>query len=521
MAVEADVVGADPVQPRAAVSPIAGTLTLIALVTLCLIMINTGVQILPGDPLSTTVPVLSVLTVQRVLIIVGLLCLVIAAPRLSTFATPVDIPIVGLLALAGLSLIRVDQPLSDWRALATAAAVLYLTVGVLRVRADAVPVLLVCVTSTAFVASTVAVQQFAQGEETTFSRSGLTNADGADAGIVGDLIRATGTFTNPNLLAGFLLMVIPLVVVLLRSPSLGRFRVGWAVGCAVIAAGLVVTFSRGPIFAAVVVGLVSLVLIAARKRDAAWARVTSIGPVLVSVAAVGLLIALATGLIARLSGRGELWDAALAAAGQGGATGVGYGRAGDVMTALSTQDGGGAYAHAHNIWLNWLVDVGPLGPLLITALLAVAVLAGLRRAAAGSVVAAGAVAGIAAVSIASLIDHPTTVSRNLFVLLFLIGCAVADPLSPGDPQGRHVVGAWRRGATWVTQRQDPPAQPVATDVAEIPSASASAPSNGLAVAVDHQFSASADTAAVPIVDLRDDSEPPLVTRRSRRSRDSG
>ncbi len=405
-------------------------LTTAALVAACLVILNTGVQILPDDPLVPGVPLLNVLTLQRLLVLAGLVALAIAAPRPSTFTTVVDIPVLALVALAAGSLLQADQPFADWRRLLTAVAVMYLIVGVIRRHRGAGPLLMLTVLAAAFVAGATGVQQFSQGVETGFCRSGWTNTEECAAG---DLLRATGTFSNPNLLAGYLIMAVPLTIGLIRHSASRSLRTAcWVLG-AVATVGLVVTFSRAAMFALLVVGIGVLVLLAARRWGPAGAAVpaaVAAGVLLVTV----LLATLVTGAFARATGRGELWDTALAAARRGGIDGVGYGRAGDVMRGAG---GDVAYSHAHNLWLNWLIDVGPFGPVVITALLALAIVAGARRAAAGSLLAAGAVAALAAVSIASLTDHPTTIARNLLLLFVVIACAVAEPAPRAAPMGRH------------------------------------------------------------------------------------
>ncbi|MGF1662467.1 MAG: hypothetical protein ACFCVG_08345, partial [Kineosporiaceae bacterium] len=410
----------------------AGPFATAALVALCLLVVDTAVGVLPDRALAEGVPVLAFLTVERVVVGVGLLCLLIAAPRPSTVLTPVDLPLLALVGLAGTALFLDGLSMAPWRALVTAVAVFYLTVGVVRRHADAVPVLLVTVLGAAFVAAATGVQQYVDGVDTGFYRVGFTNSDtGGDVAVT----RSTGTFSNPNLLAGYLVLALPLTVGLLTRRASRRLRVAWLVLAGVGVAGLLVTFSRGAVAsfaAAAVVGVV--VALAARRGPRAWPAVLAVG----GVATVAALAAAATaGVLGRFTGRDELWSAALAAAGTGGADGVGYGRAGDVMSAV----GDASYAHAHNLWLNWLVDTGPAGPVLVSLVLGIGLVAGARRAFAGSALAGGAVAGLAAVALASVLDHPTTVSSILTLFMVVLACAVAGPLPRPGSRGRHAVDA--------------------------------------------------------------------------------
>jgi O-antigen ligase len=82
--------------------------------------------------------------------------------------------------------------------------------------------------------------------------------------------RASGTYISPNNLAGFLEMLLPLVVAYIlagRMKPLTRILLGYA--ALVMAAGLVVTFSRGG-WAAAVVGLLALLGILAGHRNHRW-----------------------------------------------------------------------------------------------------------------------------------------------------------------------------------------------------------------------------------------------------------
>lgn len=401
----------------------------VALAGLCLLVIDTAVGILPGDALAGDLPLLSVLTIQRLVVVACLLCLVIAAPRPSTFRTPVDLPLLALVALAAVALLQDGQSMAAWRGLVTAVAIFYIAVGVLRRHPDAAPVLLVAVLGAAFVAAAIGVQQSVDGVDTGFYRVGFQNSDGDAAGAV---TRSIGTFTNPNLLAGFLVLALPMTVGLLGRRASRRLQVAWVVLAGIVAVGLVVTFSRGAIAALAVVVVIGLAVRAASRRGRAVALL------MLGAAAVGITVtvalAAASGVLGQVTGRGDLWAAAVAATGTGGLSGVGYGRAGDVMSA----GGDETFAHSHNLWLNWLLETGPLGPVLISLVLLIGLVAGVRRALSGSVLAGGAVAGLAAIILASVLDHPTTVSSIFTLTMVALAFTVAAPLPQPGVRGRHV-----------------------------------------------------------------------------------
>jgi O-antigen ligase len=82
--------------------------------------------------------------------------------------------------------------------------------------------------------------------------------------------RAAGTYISPNNLAGFLEMLLPLVVAYIlvgRMKPLTRILLGYT--ALVMAAGMVVTFSRGG-WAAVGIGLLALLGILLRHRNHRW-----------------------------------------------------------------------------------------------------------------------------------------------------------------------------------------------------------------------------------------------------------
>jgi O-antigen ligase len=421
---------------RAPLGPIRGALAALALLALCLVVADTALGFLPDDALAAGTPVLSVLTVPRLFVVAALICLAVVAPRPSTFLTPADLPLLGLAGVAVWATWSNGQAFAPVRGLLTAVAVYYLTVGVLRTHRDAVPVLLVTLLGAAFGTAAVGVQQYVDGVDTTFYRDGLTNTDESCADCV---TRSIGTFSNPNLLAGFLVLALPPAAVLLGSAVGRRMRIAWVLMLVVGAAGLVVTFSRGAVASAVVIlAIATLVIVAGQsaRGDPAAAR-SAVMAIAAAVVVGVVVVGAATGLLGERTGRDELWSAALDAARSGGIDGVGYGRAGDVMSELS----GDSYAHAHNLLLNWLVDVGPLGPVLVGAFLIVVLAAGARRAAHGSLPAAGAVAGVSAILLASVLDHPTTVSSLVLLLLVVSACAVAGPSPLAPARGGHVAGA--------------------------------------------------------------------------------
>jgi hypothetical protein len=306
------------------------------------------------------------------------------------------------------------------RFLISAIALFYLTVALLRRDSDARTGLAFVALITVAISGLAGVEQIAQHVNTGHYRDGFTPV--VTIKPRPDLLpRAEGTFDNPNLLAAHVLLLAPIAA--LGAAWLGT-RSLRLVGMGIVALavlGLLFTFSR----AGAVAALVGLGAFAAATRPA-WR------PRLLAVAVAGLVAillgsAVSGGDLAGGFGRPTAWKQALSTAGDNPTTGVGLGRAGDVMTANNPKD---HYNHAHNLWLTWLVDAGPLALLAWLAitgwLLVIAFQDAVRR---RPLAAAGLVA-LTGFFLFSLADHPANLER-ISLTFWFVAALVAARLGAG------------------------------------------------------------------------------------------
>ncbi|MBW0117055.1 O-antigen ligase domain-containing protein, partial [Pseudonocardia sp. KRD-169] len=213
----------------------------LALLCLAAVLLDAAADLLPDDPLA------GVLTPLRLVVLLGLAALAVARPV--PVRTPFDLPVALLLVAAAVATALNGQPWSGWRAVLTGAAVLYLTAGVRRVVPGAWPALALLALLGVGVAATAAARQSANGTGTGFCRGALDGSADLCTGV--EMIRATGTFANPNLLAAFLVLLLPIAAA--GATGLAD-RASRLVGTAVVVVGyaaLLLTGSRGGVLAAV------------------------------------------------------------------------------------------------------------------------------------------------------------------------------------------------------------------------------------------------------------------------------
>lgn len=131
--------------------------------------------------------------------------------------------------------------------------------------------------------------------------------------------------------------------------------------------------------------------------------------------------------------RGQAWEAALRLAADN-PLGVGLGRSGAAISAAAP--GGRTFVHAHNLWLNWLVEAGPLGLLAITAVAVIAVSCAARAARAKSVIGTVGPAALTGFLLMSMMDHPANLDR----IDALLWCALAVVMAEAPATWRNPAG---------------------------------------------------------------------------------
>jgi O-antigen ligase len=381
------------------------------------------------------------ITLARVLVLAALAALIATGARLRDFRTGLDAPI-ALLVFAGI-VTTLRHPLAGadeaapLRFLLTVVVFYYVTVAMCR-RQPSVRLALPMVATFAVVVSAVpGVEQVAQGHFTGFYRDGFTPIITTKPNP--ELLpRAKGSFVNPNLLAAHVLLLAPLAVAFALSAVAREVRTILFGLVALAYLGLLFTFSRSGVGAA----FVSAGVVAYALRPA-WR------PRLRLVLAAGV-VALALGAIVTHGdmvggfGRTEAMKLSLKVSRENPTTGVGLGRAGDAMTAAG--DPGDSYRHAHNLWLTWLAEAGPLALIAWLWIAGWLLWRGYRAAGRGKALAASSLAAVTGFFIFSLFDHPSNVERIATAFWFVAALVAAgvrppDRLWPFDRRRTAAAGA--------------------------------------------------------------------------------
>ena len=425
---------------RGALARAAEALPLLAVATL---LLSTGAPILPGDSL-VSVGVLE-LTPSRLLVLAGLVA-VLASPgeagRRTLWRTGLELPLALLLAVSLLATREWDTD-ARMRFLVEGVALFYLTFAVVRSRADARAALAWIAVIALSLSALVAIAQVSQGEPTGFYRQGCLPVTVAPPVKPPDsLTRAVGTFANPNVLAGHLLLLGPLAALALTGAPLQRGQ-RLALGLALALAGvaLVLTFSRSGVLAAVVALALGALAAGGRRGRTIAAAAAAIG-----IVAVTLLASCGSDAATASYGRKLEWQQTMAVIGDNPVIGVGLGRLGDVLRARDPRQ---TAAHAHNLFLTWWAEAGTGALLAWLAIFAVLLWKTLRATRAGDPVARAAFVALIGFALFSLLDHPANVDRVAGAFWIVAGLGAATAAAWRDERGTGARAAPREDAAAV------------------------------------------------------------------------
>ena len=305
---------------------------------------------------------------------------------------------------------------SEWRSLATGIAAGALVMAVVSLWPGAWRALGAGSAVSVAVLAATGLQQISTGAATGFCRGALDGS--ADScGAEGAVSRAIGTFSNPNLLAAALLLLLPPAIAWAVAMWQVADRSVGVVAAVTVAGGgavLLLTISRGA-------------LIGALAAAAVWVLLMRPTMTRLLVGVVGVTIGLAVLLVAFGSGRvgvrEQVWKAAAQLIGEH-PLGVGVGRSGDLIDLAVPGDE--RFAHAHNILLDQAVTAGLAGAAALLLVLVAALVAGLRGAEQGRVPATVVAVALTGFLTASMLDDPSNTSRIWLLLWMALGAALAS-----------------------------------------------------------------------------------------------
>jgi O-antigen ligase len=410
-----------------------------------MLLLSTAADILPNDTIAGVGEVQ--LNLARLLLVIGLFALVATEGlRLELFRTGAAVPLLLLLAVALYTSHRYGT-YPRYRFLVEGVAVFYLTFAVVRARADARDALALIGLVALAIAALIAIGQVAQDVRTGFYRHGctpVTLTPGA-APPSGSITRATGTFSNPNVLGGYLLLLLPLGA--LASVYVARVRGAWAavaLGAGLGFLSIVFTFSRAAVLmslAAIAVGV-----LVSDPRHRRWLILVA----LAAAVAIGVLAGgCGSGSTASYGRTGE-WRATLEVIRDNPLWGVGLGRLGFV---LHTHNAESTARHAHNLLLTWWAEAGTGALVAWVWLFAVLVRRSLRGALRGSAAARAGLVGMIGFLGFSMLDHPANTDRVALAFWIVAGFAAAA----GEP-GRGWLARLRLRRGGVAEGVDPDAE---------------------------------------------------------------
>lgn len=239
--------------------------------------------------------------------------------------------------------------------------------------------------------------------------------------------RVYGPFTNPTMLAEYLVMILPVGLVLLAEPSTWKRRVLLGGFCVLVAASLLLTYSRGGWLSA----LAAVVLVAV-LRDRRFLPLLLIGVLVVLVLVPDSVLVRAASVVSREDTstlyRLSIWEGSLRMARVYWFTGIGLGPSPFAWAYSSFMIAGIRAHHAHNTFLQFLLETGIAGLLALVWLLAAflfQVIPAARRPGRSSALAAAFMAGALAQLFHGLVDHVWFNPRLLILFWMTLGLAGA------------------------------------------------------------------------------------------------
>ena len=366
-------------------------------------------------------PIYNVLkiTAARLLIFAGLASLlVLHGPRKEIFKTGLEIPIALLVLATVVVTIKVGMGGPQLRFLIESIALFYLVVALCRTDAKAVEALALVALVGVAAAASEGVAQVAQGDFTGFYRVGFTPVTELGAAPEDSIRRAIGSFANPNLLATSILLLAPLAAVTAGNVATRQLKVVvWGVvGIACLA--LILTFSRAGVGAALLGIFVALFATTPHLRKLLLLILAG------AVAALLVGVLLSSGRLVSGFGRPLAYTTAFEVIDNNRTFGIGLGRAADVMNATTPKS---SFRHAHNFWLTWWVEAGPIALISVIWISIALLVKSLRGAISRNRYSIAALIALVGFFSFGFLDHPSNVNRIATIFWVIAAIAVAAP----------------------------------------------------------------------------------------------
>lgn len=385
-------------------------LAAIPLVAVAAMLLGAAAELLPIDNVFK-------ITLARLLVAAGLVAVVaMYGLRWRLFKSGLEIPLAFLLVAAVAATAKSGHGAPSLRFLIESIALFYLVVALFRSDIKAAYALALVALVGVAISSSEGVSQVAQGLPTGFYRDGFTPVVVLGEPPAGLLTRAIGSFANPNLLATHLLLLTPLAAVTASLVATRQLKIiVWGI-VALACLGLVLAFSRAGIGAALLAGLVALYA----AKPALRKKLMVAGLAIAVVLLAGVLIS--SGNMVSGFGRPLAYSTALDVIDANRVFGVGLGRAADVMNTFEPES---SFRHAHDLWLTWWVEAGPLALVAWLWIAAALLWRSFTGARAGNLLAAAALMGLVGFFAFSLLDHPANVTRIATTFWIVAGIAAA------------------------------------------------------------------------------------------------
>lgn len=396
-----------------------------------LLILQTSISFLPD------IVVLKYFTTTRLILSLGLISLLalrfIEKPpgtggRVVKRPLYLLIPIALFLAWSAISSLYSLSPVSfsGFRLQAEEVLAFLLVVGLIRNQKEFESAMLIFLVALS-IAALVAIKQVVSQENTNFFlvyQGRWVAIESLDM-PKGAIVRASGHFNNPNILAAYLILLIPIATASIKRLGSSKWTAGAIVLASVVA--LALTFSRGAIIS--LLTAIGVVLVRKNRRFI----------FAVPLLALTILVnPFASGRLGSTLERLTAWSTAFNLIAKKPFLGVGLGN----FRRFAQSEAPVSLWHAHNLFLNVAAEVGLVAVLALLAIIIIAIWSALdlsRLKGYGGFVGLAFASSFIAFSLASLVDNPYNSMPISYTFWLLLGLLVAGRKVFLNPRTKRVA----------------------------------------------------------------------------------